>query len=42
MSLKQTHLNGELKPFHYRDNVKIVGKEEDLKQCTDCNRRIIT
>jgi hypothetical protein len=41
MSLKQTHLNGELRPFYYRNNVKIVGKEEDLKQCTDCNHKLL-
>ena len=38
---RQTHLNGELKPFHYRDNIKIVGKEDDLKQCTDCKQELL-
>jgi hypothetical protein len=41
MSLRQTHLKGELKPFHYRDNVKIVGKEDDLKQCTNCKQKLL-
>ena len=41
MSLRQTHLNGELKPFHYRDNVKIVGKEDDLKECTNCKQKLL-
>ena len=41
MSSRQTHLNGELKPFHYRDNVKIVGKEDDLKECTNCKQNLL-
>ena len=41
MSLKQTHLNGEPRPFHYRDNDKIVGNEYDLKHCTSCNHDLL-
>jgi len=41
MLSKQTHLKGELKPFHYRDNVKIVGKEDDLKECTNCKQELL-
>tara|TARA_R110000751_G_scaffold134411_1_gene236832 strand:+ start:337 stop:828 length:492 start_codon:yes stop_codon:yes gene_type:complete len=41
MSLKQTHLNGEPKPFHYRDNVKIVGNEYDLKHCMSCTHDLL-
>ena len=38
---RDTHFKGELKPFHYRDNSKIVGKEDDLKQCNRCKQDLL-
>ena len=41
MTRQTTHINGELKPFHYRDNSKIVGNEYDLRQCNNCNQELL-
>ena len=41
MTKQITHINGELKPFHYRENTKIVGKKNDLKECTNCKQELL-
>ena len=41
MKSRQTHIKGELRQFHYRDNEKIVGNEDDLRQCTECKQKLL-